>query len=280
MGIFYTPNEANDNSNSPQVKAGTTKQMKTRLDEAVLKAGTPVKNLELYTGADLLVSTLSLPLRDLDGTEPRLKLLAKHVEAGVLIQRKSGRDFTSSIPILAEILERMLSTEYIQVKRRLCELVICADIHAARDGECIIDGQGTGFTYNAYLGAKSWWELRGGYVTVLSRDNLLAGHINGWLERLRQVEQHPEYQIVRRVPQQMLQAPDWRDTLATLPGIGYKKATQIANHCGSLATSLVWCSELDSSLEGIGKGTKENLHNYMGLDERTRIELTTVSEDE
>src|SRR5436190_9329914 len=83
----------------------------TRLPQNVISAARVLNGLEETTGADILLSPLSMPIHNLNAIG--LLMLKRHIEAGILIQRKSGRDAVNSIPNLPSIQERMrVHTKY------------------------------------------------------------------------------------------------------------------------------------------------------------------------
>lgn len=252
----------------------TEQRENSLLPLSVLSVSQSCQHLEKYTGADLLISPLSAPvLKVCDESMPSRIALQKHLQVGLLVQRKSGRDFTSSIPRLAEILERMM---------KMCSrswLLIVADLKCSSEGECILDGRDSGFSYAAVEGAIAWWQLRGGGVSILSREQLIPQWINGWLSRLRDLQTHPEKQLMRH-RQQSLIKPDWRDTLTTFDNIDSVRANLIANHCQSLAKSLVYLtnsqSVKDDHIKDIGIETVRSVKRRMGLGENEVLQIAKM----
>ena len=62
----------------------------------------------------------------------------------------------------------------------------------------------------------------------------------------------------------------WRTTLATIPGVGIKRAKVIADYCGSLGKSLEYLSDtvnltLDSKPKDIGIKTFTEAQRWLGL---------------
>lgn len=241
----------------------------TRLPASVIDAGKQFANLEALTGADLLLTPLLLPL-----TENTLK---RHCEAGLLIQRKTGRDAVSSIPKYAEILFRM------QQWSQRCYLVTVGFYGYNREGKVICEKQELDWNWMSFNSALEWWKLRGGYVTNLPRDGALLGWLNSMLEILHKVGEHPDYTIVTRQPAQVLhQSESWIDTLSTFPGIGSEKALALGQRFGSLAECLCWLSDgvEEPKVEGIGTGIRKAAHNYLGLAELDYLNISTAHECE
>ncbi len=247
--IFLDPTETRDN---------------TRLPQSVIDAGQELPGLERLTGADFLISPLSEPSIKLISEPilmPQKLAIVKHINAGLLVQRKSGRDLTGSITKLDSILHRML-----EWTRRPWLLVI-ADLNCDRDGQCIVDDHESGFSWNAVDGALCYWQLRGGMLTILKRDSLVAGWVNGWLARLEKL-QTEKYHQVNRV-QQILLSPDWKQTLETFPGIGPDTARSLAESQSTLANCISYLSDEQSieyeKIPGIGLKRIQQARNWMGL---------------
>lgn len=249
--IYLDPTEARDN---------------TRLPQSIIDAGVELPGLEHLTGADFLISPLQEPcVKSLpDPLSLPLKLaITKHINSGLLVQRKSGRDLTGSITKLDSILQRML-----EWTRRPWLLVI-ADLNCDRDGQCIVDDHPSGFSWSAVEGALCYWQLRGGMLTILKRDSLVAGWVNGWLQRLEKLSSNKFHQVNR--VNQVLLSPDWKQTLETFPGIGPDTSKSLAESQGTLANCLMYLSDVHSieyeKVAGVGLKRIESARHWMGLKE-------------
>ena len=252
----------------------------TRLPQGIVEAGKVLPGLEAITGADLLISPLnSPPLESLGPARPQQLALEYHCKAGLLVQRKTGRDLSSSIPALSDILAKM---------RRWSEkpwLLFIGDLKCDRNGMAIIDGFDTGFTYNAVQGALESWQLRGGYISILSRDMLIASWIQRWLDKLQALQASPEKLLPPRPVQQPIVGEDvYRAqamrTLMTIKDVGPEKAGLILDHCGLLAYSLVYLSRGEGqSLKGIGPKTFENAQKLLFRDDG-KLQLEVISKEE
>jgi len=115
--IFYDPTEARE---------------KTKLPANVIAAGVEMPGLEKFTGADLLLSPLSIPIEALN--VPGVEKLKVHCQAGMLIQRKSGMDFFSSIGRLMDIQWRMQQWG-------LGWLLVTGNIGCGKNGLAYMDGR-------------------------------------------------------------------------------------------------------------------------------------------
>jgi len=267
MPIYYDPSESRD---------------KTRLQQEVINAGKPLDNLEMLTGADLLVTpiidNINIPKPFVSSiNENALTVIgkmynskpievAKYVEiplpavlatykfwqacqAGILIQRKSGNDFTASIPKLNEIIGRML------LWTPDPWLLIAANIGCDRDGKAVIDGKTSGFTHKQVVSSKMSWMMSGGNVIEISRDNLTS-HVIEYAERkLKQLNQDQNKFVVRRKwTRQTIVGPndkrwEWMNVLINLPGIGQKRAKALADYAGNLVNAIVFLCDTNAVKE-------------------------------
>lgn len=258
--IYFDPTEAKEN---------------TRLDPAIISAGAPLTGLERLTGADLLITPLSEPkleypvavnMKEFDaiklhcGNEspaeiakreslplPKIiqvtrfiKNLRKHIEAGCLVQRKTGRDLASSVPNLSSILIRM------QEWTDRPWLVFIGHVHEdAKTGNAVIDGQVTGFNYHAVLGAIDAWQRRGGYYMPLTKDRDFIWWVNNTLNRLRSNE--PDIMLnVRAAQQKLLAAEAWQNLLAMFPGVGAVGAQAISDVFKNFPNAVSFLSDPES----------------------------------
>lgn len=264
--ILYDPSESKTN---------------TRLSQTVIDAGRPLNGLEQYTGGDILVSPLSLPIKEL-GDDTSFNLLKHHINSGVLIQRKTGRDAVGSIPNYPAILQRML-----QWTTRPY-LVTIGQYGSNKDGKVIVDGHETEWSWNAYKGALDWWELRGGYYADLSRDGQLLSYLNQWLERLSDDSWNgtSEYKVVERFPKQVLGKQDWVGIVMGLGiGFGHEKAKYLEENFSGLGQFLSFFSDEDNlklvkKVKGIGASQFRKTRALLNLHPRCAIGVYDKGEGE
>lgn len=281
---------------------------RTRLPGTVLRQAKVLLGFERITGADLLVTLEQAPVdvRDMDVPETTdIKAMAWHgcspqeivesvgkplpfvlkvlkfrqaCRSGLLVQRKSGRDLASSVPRLSEILVKMLDWT------DKPWLLFVGQLWSDRRGECIIDGQKTGFSHNAVQGALESWQLRGGFVTCLSRDGLVAPWLARWHDKLGTLGE-AKLTPVRAV--QPVVGPKsenaWMTTLASLPHVGSKKARVLAEHYGTLAGCIEALTDpalpaMEGRPEGVGAVTVRENRVWFGLDEQW-LRLRVVGEE-
>ncbi len=236
--------------------------------------------LELLTGADILISPLTEPILNWEkalDSKPRRMNLRKHTDAGLLIQRKTGRDLVNSIMdghLTSYTLARML--EWSETPW----LVIQGQYRRDPHGMCIVDDYTTNMRYTQLQGALESWQLRQGYYSILSSDGAFCEWIDRW--HSRKLEHWKEdISLPPRKPQQIIAGGmndpyPWRSVLACFPGVGKERATDIAKYCGSLWMSLMFLSSgssltLPGKPKGIGKTTIRNAQGFLGLPENTAL---------
>jgi ERCC4-type nuclease len=225
----------------------------SRLPQSVIDRAAVLPGLEDKTGADILVSPLSIPAAS-------DTLLRRHTEAGLLVQRKSGGDLASSITDgrLARSLMKMLEWS------PRAWLVVCARLD--RIGErATLDGRET-LGYSAIIGSLDWWQLRGGYYTTLTDDSALLAWLGGWMDRLRTLGENPIKVLVRN-PQQSLAEDRQRSFLMALPGIGEERAGALLGAAGSPLSALQRLVNGTSHVPGIGKETREGCREWLSMDD-------------
>ncbi len=302
MIIYVDPTEAREN---------------TRLDKNVLNKAVQIAHFEELTGADILVTPIKKKLSNVSDVKTyravRDYLSApgtienpgnishsvsvikdavggKHLDVvkavafytacqyGVLIQRKSGNDLISSVHKLKDILFRMKQWTLLPY------LLFCGEIKCNRDGNVSVDGRSVGIGYENVQAALDWWQLRGGYYTQVSRDNLSVARIVALGKIARKLKQQPVREVTPRQPAQILSKNPRLTTLTSIPDIGMVKAKRIYHHCRTLARSIQWLAEPEALnydifpfAKGIGLGEKTmpKIRRYiMGDDElMNKIEI-------
>lgn len=237
----------------------------SRLPQSIIDQSHALPGLEHLTGGDLLIAIDNPPddVRDMvsddwchdinsliwrgfgptqiarDAEKPLpfvLKVLKfrQACQTGLLVQRKTGRDLSSSVPRLSEILFKMLAW----TSRPW--LLFIGDLKCGSNGNAIIDGYDTNFSHNAVQGALESWQLRGGYYTTLSRDTLVAPWCGRWLDKLSRLKD--DKAIDRQIVQPMVGPTDdvarRLTVLSSLKHVGKEKAKRLLDHYGTLAGAL------------------------------------------
>lgn len=248
--------------------------------------------LEALTGADLMISPLNIPLAPV--------LLPQHMDAGaVLVQIKRGADFTSSIgERMNTSIARMRSVCW---RSSQCVLLFVGTISRTADGETLMNDKpmrviGNNVDpYRIVMGAISAWNMRGGTFEQV-RD---LDWFKVWVEmKHKQVKQIAGGELVKMVyeepPQMTLPKPDdplqiplvvddWRNTLATFPGIGEKKVealqTRMVEH--DIVPSLIGVLQLLTdrericSVPGFGEGLHQKALDWLGMDSNMKLKVET-----
>jgi len=254
----------------------------TLYPQSVLDISQVLPGLEAATGADMLVSPLDKPkLTMLNSSQPNKLAFTRHLRHGLLVQVKRGRDFTSSIPDLAEILERM---------QRVCErcwLLTVGQIGKNREGKATVDGDDTGFGYREVAGAIQRWQERGGFYMPIPRDAAMIDAIELLLAHIREWYEKPETRSkqVVRPRQQLLFARDARIELLMkfAQELGETRARALLKSQGTLANCITYLSDPHSpdycKIPGIGNGIIEKSIQLLGLGENEILFRTSIQEE-
>ncbi len=247
----------------------TESRVGSRLPTNIVSVGVSLPRLEAETGADLLISPLTgPPLVELN--RPGIEILKVHCQAGVLVQRKSGMDFVSSIGRLAGIQWRMQQWG-------LSWLLVTGNIGSGKNGLAYIDGRRSHVSYQGLIGALDYWQLRGGGVSILRSDGLSGKWFQLMCERVERVHEEPEIEIEMLKQVLVKKRGSAKEnaatqTLSTFPGIGSGTARNIAVEYGSLAEGLVFLSG-GEKMKGVGLVTKEKAREWLGLNKNERLEI-------
>jgi len=260
----------------------TEANSQSRLPTDIITNSLLCEGLEHLTGADMLISPVSNPpLTSVTGAIGKLSL-EKHLASGaVLVQRKSGADVVNFIKDHDQILAKML--KWTNQPWLLTIGVYMCD----KDNKLIVEGKrvggDTGWSYWSYWGALRSWQLRGGYVDNIVRDNMFMD----WYDRtVKALNPEPiVYAMPRKPSQQIIIDSEESDgeiyrrsaaitALATIDNVGIAKAAAIADYAGSLADALVFLSdpanikyknESENYPKGVGSKIFANTSRWLGL---------------
>lgn len=265
----------------------TEAKSNTRVPQAVLDSSQIIDGLEALTGADVLISPLSSPkLPDkLTGAIPHRKMLEVHTKAGMLAQRKDGRDLLSSISDLDEILARML-----EWTGKVAPVLLPIGLYTRnKNGKVKVGPKSTRWNYSSLLGAMTSWQSRGGRIDWLSD----VGALPSWLKMWHDVHlpglASGTHMVVRRTTAQKLITYDkWWTPLVTLRNIGPEKAKVLAEwlpeHRRTLAHAIVYlCDERNQGLDkppGFGPKTFDAARELFGLEDNQVLRLISVNGDD
>lgn len=254
MPIYLDPSETTPN---------------TRMPQSIIQQSEALPGLEAVTGADFLITTHKItPGRGLRCDAQAAEIIAASnpdsdigelagvlgvsipdvlairsaahaIHNGVLVQRKSGGDFISSIPDLRDIRNRMLRWTW------RSWLLVTGDFDT-HNGHVVVDGHETGYSPESVNGAIESWRFDGGQVDVLASDSEIGPWINATLNRLRVMEIREDNDGRMRRYRRII--PDRDDgraralaVLATLKGVGETGASKLLDYYGNLAAALEAC---------------------------------------
>lgn len=187
-----------------------------------------VSDLEALTGADLILTPLSMPVTE--------TLLPKHIEKGaLLVQLKFGADLLSSMgDRMRECIARMRETG---AQQHQCVLMFVGQLDSKK-GMARVDGYivKPKRKYEAVNRALWRWKMRGGvtheihneykFVTCLMQMAADIGMGGTTIEVWPTAPDPADF--ADSLLQEVKPVKDWRITLATYPGVGPVRANALA----------------------------------------------------
>lgn len=255
------------NSNMPQIDSAVTSDI-----------------LEDITGADLMISKLSIP-----ASKPAL--VKEHIaNCALLAQLKFGADYPSSFGNRLHMSQAKMKEAGASPQQRW--LVTIDVFTESSDGELLVNGvpaskyiPGQKYTYHAAVTARRSWQLRGGCYENCYNATQLVNWLqwtDKWLcekqpeivyampgvQPMDEVDDNDPFQIVHRVS-------DGRVALAAL--IGPTMAQTVWEQSGrSTAWAIDFLTDLDDTrrIKGIGNGIKQKARNKLGLTDKEKLEVT------
>lgn len=274
----------------------------------------PSTILEALTGADIMVSSLSMPAT----TETLIK---RHVDAGaVLINRKSMADMLSSIAsgsinaILARMLaigarytwQRVIMSTGVYVPDLDNGQALVGEPRQSKDGSTYIHlrqaPQGLP-NYKAYASIRRRIALRGGYYLPLTCDDEIPGELLAWEKDLKELSETKEvWPVVGKMYdppacddplQTPVEVKDWRASLlgmmqARAGGVGPVKVNALraamleAGAEDTLFQALYWASTQwrlgVPKVAGWGPNTIQAVRDALGLEDGFDITLGTTED--
>lgn len=242
--------------------------------------------LEERTGADLMITPLSLPLVP--------ATFEKHLKSGaLLVQVKHGSDFTNSIgerlnTSIAKMVEcgelhywqRVLVVTGMFVPDTETGNMLVGTVETNKNGKVFVRWMDSGKDSKACYSALRHWGFRGGLPLQLST----VGDFDNWCQEtdrdLKYLLDNPTKEVWPSnpqlydppVPDDPLQLPvrvnDFRVTLATFPGIGPVRANEMWKELGGNGGKILcWLSDpRDMQVKKVGTKTVEEIQRYLDLD--------------
>lgn len=255
--------------------------------------------LEQWTGADFMVSPLSIPAHS-------KTLLAKHLKAGAfLVQRKKGNDFVGSISDtgnLWDMLDRMkqFCREFYPDAAAAQRVILSIGAYLGH-GEEKLTVNGKPPKVNI-----SYWQLQGAIERIAERGCTYANISPGpdmfykWIitkerhavENLKSPTKHvvPKpgavYEPGDKSLQELVVVRDARRTLITFPGMGEAKVNAVWDYSNkNLAKALTFITDPlllkeEGRPGGVGKGLIADWRTWLGLEPGQLLFLGSDSYDE
>jgi len=259
--IYVDPTELRDN---------------TKLPAALVSEATGLPGLEAMTGADILVTPHDdHPLIELKDILPHRKALQFHCDDGILIQRKSGGDFLSSIDDLTEIEWRMQEWSD-------NPWLLVTEIKRGKNGKVIAGGKYfRKWNFASISGVLDAWQDRGGSIKQLVSDQDIYSWIKSREHRCMTWLKEPEKKVSKggkrgKVSRQSLRRiqDTWCSTKWAFPmGIGRVMMESLARYIVSewerpptFANAIALaCSDEVLKVDGWGKVSLNNVREWYGV---------------
>ena len=231
-----------------------------------------VEDLEAGTGADIMLSRLSMPCKT-------RALLEKHMDSGaILVQLKIGEDLAASVgDRLNDSLARMRSV----TKRTASHwLLFIGVLGCDKEGSATINGYRSrgSLSFASIDGAIVGWMARGGVYYTLPHIGLLDAWVHAMERRLGEYDAHQYHYAFSQqdMPDDLdtpLQIPvrvtDARRVLIGFKGLGPETVNKVWSHCGDFKAALMFLTDPASAgvIEGIGAKTIASIRRQCGLSE-------------
>jgi len=258
---------------------GTEGRKGTALPKNVRDYGQQVIHLEKYTGADLLISPLDLKMPDkLTDSKPHQMILKKHCQAGMLVQRASGRDALNHIKNASVILRRM------QEWSPLCFFLKIGYIgYNPRSKKATMRKKDTGWNYASFLGMKASWQKSGGYYEDLPIAAAMLPWVKQWEERLKDGDENIIISREKVTPLSESKHSKQVAMLSHLPDVGPVRGDEMIKEYGSIANCLMWLSarSYDKRIypSGITENTLKKCRSFLGLKKNQWLFIEGVPDD-
>lgn len=191
-------------------------------------------------------------------------------DASIIVERKTLPDFCASIP---EQDGRLFNQVAEMTQASPWAYVVVTSIPQAAGGKVILNGKPSGWQWSSIEGARLTIQEMGAY-TVFLPDESAYGPALLWLANR---DRGPVRVTARRGIE--LESPAER-ILTSLPGIGAERASDLLQHCGSVAWSLQYLTGNDKNeIPGIGNATRASVKNALGLEKDTFLQVMIQQED-
>lgn len=247
----------------------TEARAKSRLHPKLAKTAQAIVGLEAITGADILISPLEDALPGNVNRPPGSILVKKHIQNGMLVQRKTGSDALNSIPNMHNLIARARASG-----AKMCWLLVTGYIvRKPENNKVMCEGRVTDWNWNAYQAAIDAWQILGGYTHYEPDDLCAVDWVIAWDKKLPLLLNEVEMGLAEKPVTPKLGSIDphpERVTLMSFPGCGDQTSYKIMDRFPSLAMCLEWMSQpfsKDTAMYGIGEETIKGWRKWFGLQE-------------
>lgn len=186
----------------------------------------------------------------------------------LLIERKTPQD------LLASIADSRLFTQaagMIKVSP-WSYIIVTGQVTPAPGGRVMLNGHTpSNWNYNAIQGALLTVQELGVKVLFLSHESDFADSLNRLASRNRQAVAVLPARASNHLGHDV-------QILSSLPGIGLERALEINRHFPNTAWALAYLTDMGwngNNVTGIGERLKTGVRNALGLDEGTKLEVTS-----
>lgn len=259
--IFVDASEGRDRSNTPLIQDAQY-----------------VTGLEAATGADVLISPLSLPY----------EALAEHLKGGILVQLKIGHDLISSmqdnrLPFCLAKFQTVAANSWQRW------LIYTGNFKQSAAGETLLENKPTGLSWASFDGQLAAWGEGGGVYHNVPQ----VIHLNAFLQRrltrlieLSSAGPKEVYPILHfpaeqgtGILRQLKPVKDFRVMLTALPGVGVGGAQKLWDFFDKNPVLIItWLTDpnalkLKPKPEGFGPKTMAGIREYFKLNPPDKLGL-------
>ncbi|MBK9497299.1 MAG: hypothetical protein IPO08_22825 [Xanthomonadales bacterium] len=217
-------------------------------------------NLEALTDADYLLTLPGVVLEDWQACDQRaqLKQLLES-NRGLLVQRKTGTDWPSSMRKFSDVQLRM------QMETGAPPVAVAVgDYQLLADGHLSVNDRPTGFYWAAYIGSVVAWAARGGWAFQMKTHGDFWQLLQHLVARLVKSQDTP---LVHARRYQELVPQDAATLFETLPGVGPETARKLMDTYGSATLALYWLTDpVEYPAELVSAKVVERVRKWLGCE--------------
>lgn len=244
---------------------------------------TVVPDLEMMTGADMMVSVYNAPATT-------RKLIQMHLKnKALLVQRKHRMDLVHSLN--SRLKSSLIRMRSLGARPGQCLLLFIGNLSCGKDGNALIDGVRTGRNFwSVYAGLSVWIKYGGAVEPSLPKAHMLPDWVKMKWRHIQEsvdvpvkefiVEVDPLYQVDSNDPiQELVMVRDWRRAAMCIPGWGAKRVTTLSDvmkqdGCQlTLLNALDYMTTMDKAIRipGVGKSLVDATRRWIGNDQPSGV---------